>query len=131
MAETAILRSELAQSGIKHTPENIVRVGRMPDGKIAFLEKGNSMSGLQHIETHAAEFAARGISREQIPDAVMEAVTKGKVIGYQGKGTERPVYEFVFQGNTQYLSVTVGDNGFVVGANPTRSALIEKLTQGR
>lgn len=97
---------------------------RTQEGKVVFLERGNLDAGLAHIERHAAEFAARGISEAQIPDAVMAAVTRGRIIGRQGT---RSVYEFDLKGKKQYLSITVGDNGFIVGANPTKTKIIERL----
>lgn len=43
------LIQELASQGIKHTPEDIVVIGRNPEGKILWLEKGNAKVGLEHI----------------------------------------------------------------------------------
>jgi hypothetical protein len=81
-----------------------------------FLEQGNARAGLQHIvEQHGADFARRGISEAQIPDAVMAAATRGRQVGMQGT---RPIFEVEFNGQTQRIAVTVGDNGFIVGANP-------------
>lgn len=48
----------------------------------------------------------------------MNAIDKGKVVGYQGRGTGRPIYEFVYNGTTQRGGITISDNGFIVGANP-------------
>ncbi|TRY09678.1 hypothetical protein FN961_25620 [Shewanella hanedai] len=115
------LTTQLSQQGIKHNPANIVQIGKNADGKIMFLETGNSSAGLQHIvQRHGADFANRGISQSQIPQAVMAAVTRGKVVGYQGKGTGRPIYEVGFGGQTHRMAVTTGSNGFIVGANPAR-----------
>jgi hypothetical protein len=50
-----------------------------------------------------------------VADYVLTAVTKGKVVGMQ---RTRPIYEFQWNGATHRLAVTVGDNGFIVGANP-------------
>jgi hypothetical protein len=116
------LLAELGQRGIKHTPENIVAIARDPSGRVVFLETGKGGkggAGLAHVlEEHADDFARRGISQDQIPDAVMTAVTEGKIVGYQGRSTGRPIYEFTFNGETHYVAVSVGSNGFVVGANP-------------
>lgn len=30
----------------------------------------------------------------------------------------RPIYEFTLNGQTQRIAIDVGDNGFIVGANP-------------
>jgi hypothetical protein len=111
--------NELAKNEIKHTPENIVDIRRMPDGRLAFLETGSSNGGLVHIiEEHGKHFADVGIHADQIPEAVMTAVTRGKIIGYQGKGPGRPVFDFVFNDTQHRMAVTIGDNGFIVGANP-------------
>lgn len=84
-----------------------------------FIETGNSSSGLQHIiEAHGADFANVGISEAEIPGVVTRAVTEGRFIGYQGEGFGRPIYEITVNGQTQRIAVTVGDNGYVVGANP-------------
>jgi lipoprotein-anchoring transpeptidase ErfK/SrfK len=108
----------LTEQGIKHTPENIVGIGETPTGKTVFLETGNSQAGLEHIvERHGADFERRGIPKEQIPDAVITAVTKGTVVGTQGS---RPIYEVNINGQTQRIAVTVGKNGFIVGANPAK-----------
>ena len=49
----------------------------------------------------------------------MKAVTEGKIVGYQGKGVGRAIYEVTINGKQEYIAVTIGDNGFIVGANPT------------
>lgn len=109
---------EMSDSGIKFSPENILRVEKLADGRIVFLEKGNSSAGLQHIvERHADEFAKIGVLEAQIPDIIMDAVSS-KPIGYQGSGTGRPIYEVTINGQKQKIAVTTGSNGFIVGANP-------------
>jgi hypothetical protein len=113
-----ILIEGLREQDIKHTPENIVGIGKTPTGKTVFLETGDSRAGLTHIiGEHAQDFARRGIPEEQIQNAVMTAVTKGKIVGYQGS---RPIYEVRFKGKIQRIAVTVGNNGFIVGANPAK-----------
>ena len=114
--------TEMSNNGVKFSPENVLRVEKLPNGKIVFLEKGNLSAGLQHIiKEHADDFAKIGVSESQIPDVVMDAVSKGKIIGYQGKGTGRPIYEVLINGQKQRIAVTTGNNGFIVGANPAGS----------
>ncbi|MFM5981883.1 MAG: hypothetical protein ACKO9I_15215 [Sphaerospermopsis kisseleviana] len=127
------LLAELTEAGIKHTPDKIVKIAKQADGKIVFLEKGNGTivflekgkvtkraSGLAHIlKEHKEDFARRGISEEEIPDAVIAAVTSGTFLGYQGTvEPRREIYELIFNGKKQLIAVTVGDNGYIVGANP-------------
>ncbi len=117
--QKAALITELSQAGIKHTPEKIVWIAKLADGKIVFLEEGNTEAGLQHIlKEHTNEFADIGIGVEQIADAIFVAVCQGKVVGYQGRKKTRVIYEFNFNNKIHYIAVTVSDNGYVVGANP-------------
>jgi hypothetical protein len=109
------LIDELVRQGVKHTPENIVAIGRDPGGRIVFLETGSPSAGLEHILLKKHQFAQRGVGEDQVADYVFTAVTKGKVVGMQNT---RPVYEFQWNGATHRVAVTVGDNGFIVGANP-------------
>jgi len=121
--EKSALISELAQLGIKHTLEKIVKIAKQADGKIVFLEEGNSDAELQHIlEKHSLEFADQGIKQNQIPDIIIKAITEGKAIRYQGKKQTRIIYEVNFNGKTHYIALTVSDNGYIVGANPRTSA---------
>jgi len=118
------LIDELSQNGIRHTPENIIDIRKTQDGKIVFLETGNRQAGLEHITIrHEEDFANVGIHADQIPDAVMTAITQGKVIGYQGKNQGRTIYDVVFNDTRHRISVTISDNGFIVGANPQSKLL--------
>lgn len=117
------LLAELTQAGIKHNPEKIVKIAKQANGKIVFLEEGKitkRASGLAHIlKEHKEDFTIRGISEKEIPDAVIAAVTSGTFLGYQGTAEPpREIYEVIFNGKKQLIAVTVGDNGYIVGANP-------------
>jgi len=57
----------------------------------------------------------RGICHDEIADVVMTAVIRGKIVGCQ---RNRPIYELMYKGKKQYIAITIGDNGFIVGANP-------------
>jgi len=112
------LLDELANSGVKYNPDDLVAVTKTPDGKLVWLENGNSQAGLNHVMNHADDFAKKGIAKDEITDLVMKALNKGEIVGYQGKGTGRPIYKVTFNGETQGVAITVGSNGFIVGANP-------------
>jgi hypothetical protein len=110
------LLDELERQGIKHNPDDIVEIGRNDAGQIIFLENGSSRAGLRHVtERHAAEFANIGVPEDKIGRLVFSAVTEGRVVGMQ---RTRPIYEVAFEGRTYRVAVSVGDNGFIVGANP-------------
>ncbi len=118
-SERATLIEELAEKGIKHNPEDIVEIDKTPSGKIIFLETGNPGAGLEHIKiNHGKEFAARGIAESEIPGVVINAVIEGKIVGYQGTGQrKRTIYETTINGKTERLAISVGTNGYIVGAN--------------
>ncbi|WNZ26665.1 hypothetical protein HJG54_17820 [Leptolyngbya sp. NK1-12] len=140
---------QLSTRGINFSADRLVKIDEIPGGvvtkvdatgnainrtDIVFLEIGRSRAvtdrpaGFVHIlEEHAQQFASRGISEEQIADALMTALKQGRSIGVQGTTGDRLVYEFVFNGRTQYVSITVSNNGFIVGANPTPQDLVDQL----
>ena len=113
------LLEELAASGTKYSSADIVSITKRADGKTIWLENGNDSSGLKHIlNEHGTDFSNRGIIKSKVPNYLMEALNKGKIVGYQGRGTGRPIYEFTYNGTTQRVAITTGDNGYIVGANP-------------
>ena len=81
----------------------------------------NSKVGLTHIvESHGSDFARKGISEKQIPDLLMKSLEANNIVGYQGKGYGRPIYEVNYLGKIHHIAITVGSNGFIVGANPAK-----------
>lgn len=113
------LVDELVSSGEKCTPKEIVGITKDSSGKIVWLETGTKKAGLNHIiEEHGSQFHGKGISNDEIPNYIMEAIHQGNIVGYQGKKNPRSIYEFVYEGKKQRVAITVGPNGFIVGANP-------------
>ncbi|RHX77449.1 hypothetical protein DLM77_21180 [Leptospira yasudae] len=116
------LITELNRLGIKNSPGEIVGIARDVSGRIVFLERGNQSSGLAHIiGDHGTDFLNKGILQSELPDFIMKAATEGKVVGYVGAGTGRPVYEIIYKGQKQTVGITIGSNGYIVGANPASS----------
>ncbi len=113
--EQRILVTELLAQQIKVSPDQLVDIRRLPNGKIVFLEHGNQAAGLQHILKHSENFRQRGLSPSEIAEAILTALTQGQVVGYQ---RQRPIYAVNYRGTVQYLAITVSENGFIVGANP-------------
>ncbi|MEJ7137376.1 DUF637 domain-containing protein [Amphibiibacter pelophylacis] len=119
---STILLNELTANGVKFTPENVIATARGPNGQVVFLETENSRAGLQHIVgEHANDFANIGVSPAEIPNVVMQAVSQGKIVGYQGVGVGRPIFETVINGQPRRFAITISDNGFIVDANPRGS----------
>ncbi|GHG97882.1 hypothetical protein GCM10018780_23560 [Streptomyces lanatus] len=112
------LLDRLKDAGVKFNRADTIWVIEYakPGVPLAWLEKGNVNAGLTHIAfRHAGEFANAGVRVEDIPALVKTALTEGTRVGTQGAG--RPIFEVVFQGKTQRVAVSVGDNGYVIGAN--------------
>ena len=57
------LLNELKQDGAKYNIEDVIMITKTPDGKLLWLEKGNSSAGYQHIiNGHITDFANKGIT---------------------------------------------------------------------
>ncbi len=105
--------------------QQVLEAGRMANGQLVWLEKGNQKAGWEHIALKLDQFERRGISPEELPKFLLAALTQGHQIGLQGT---RPVYELWWNQELHYVSITVGHNGFIVGANPTPRKLIPSQT---
>ena len=121
--EGAALISQLEANNEKFTKEDVVAITQDSSGKIVWLEKGHlgdRPSGLEHIlDAHEDDFANQNISAAEIPQYIMTAVKHGTIIRYQGRGTGRPIYEFKYEGKIRRrVAITIGSNGYIVGANP-------------
>ena len=103
------LVEELTANGIKFNPNNVVAITKTTDGKIVWLETGNSRAGLNHIiERHRQEFLKKGISESEIPNYLMTAVKNGQIVGMQ---RTRPIYEFTYNGTKHRVAIGIGNNG--------------------
>ena len=109
------LLNELEQSDVKYNYNDIIAITKMPNNQLVWLEKGGSNAGLEHIMRHADQFVSKGIPKEKIPDFIMCAITYGTVVGKQ---RTRVVYEVKYDGKRRRVAITIGNNGFIVGANP-------------
>lgn len=120
----AALITAVEKSGEKISRKDVVAITKDSSGKIVWLEKGHlgdRASGLAHvIDEHGSQFNGKGISNEEIPQYLMTAVKYGTVVGYQGRGNGRPIYEFKYEGKTHRVAITIGSNGYIVGANPQK-----------
>ena len=76
---------------------------RATDGRVAFLETGDEMSGLQHIiSEHASQFAQKGVTESDLPALIKASTTKGRIVGMkldrQAPTTSIPEF-YPFQGH--------------------------------
>ncbi len=116
---STLARDELISglpAGTKITPESVVDIRKLPDGRTVWLETGSDAAGLQHIyKRHEVDFVNKGILRDEIPTVVMSALERGKIVGTNGSAN---VYRITHNGVEQNIAIGVGSNGFVVRANP-------------
>jgi len=107
------LMDELANSGVKYTPNDVIMVTKTSCGKLLWLEKGSNSAGLKHIVNgHAADFAAKGVT--DIPSFLQQAL-QGTPIN-SGVGAKGPYMDFFVNGST--YRVVHGTNGFIVSFYP-------------
>ena len=107
------LMRELASSGVKYNASDVVMITRTPEGKIVWLEKGNNLAGLRHIEVrHASDLASRGIA--DIPGSLTQIMNTTPInVGTKAGGH---FADFIFNGNT--FRVVYGTNGYIVSFFP-------------
>jgi len=108
------LMNELANSGVKYNPNDVIMVTKTPDGKLVWLEKGNNKSGFMHIfRKHANDFAKRGI--KDIPTFLHKTLQNTPI----RTGTNRagPFAEFLIEGSK--YTVAYGTNGYIVSFYPS------------
>ncbi len=117
------LIQNIQDRGFKISPDKVLDIGKLPNGKIVWVEVGkltNKPSGLEHIwERHSKEFSSLGISKEEVPEFVINVVTNGNKVGTQGNQEPRDVFEYNHKGKIIYLAVSISNNGYIVGANFT------------
>ncbi|MCP2168755.1 hypothetical protein [Goodfellowiella coeruleoviolacea] len=121
------LIAEVQRAGHKITPERVIRIGRDQRGRIVWLEEGTPKSGARHIlaEDRVGDFERCGVRQEDILDVVFRAVTVGRPVGVRGRG--RVVHALTHQGRSIMVAVSVGDNGYLVGANPFNRGKLKPL----
>ena len=109
------LMDELANSGVKYNPDDVIAVTKMPDGKLVWLEKGNANAGLEHIlARHAEDFAAKGVN--DIPSFLYDILSTNPItIGTNEKGL---FADYIFNGNK--YRIAYGTNGYIVSFFPVK-----------
>ena len=112
------LFNELRKAGIKHSPKDTKFITKDQNGKITWLEKGNSKAGLMHIyQQHASQFKqSLGIKKSRIANHIRHVIEKGNIVySISNKGGTKRIYSY--QGE-YYTVVVTGSNGFIVTAYP-------------
>lgn len=116
------IRSNEPKKVIKFNAEEVLFIDKIGE-KFVFLERGvqneekKQGAGYKHILTHAKEFKQNNISIAKLPYVLFSSLSKNNIIAYQGKGKGRPIFEA--ENEKIGIAITVGSNGYIVGANPT------------
>lgn len=124
------LIDELIQNNVKISVDDVVFITRDKSNQIVWLEKGNSMAGLEHILNgdgrkpgHANDFEkAFGISRDQIPEYLNKVISYGTIVSDQlvQKGNSKGFERIYYYEGKHYVVTGIGTNGFIVSAYPKK-----------
>ncbi len=116
------LLSDLIKSGVKINIENVVFSAKDKSGQVVWLEKGNEISGLQHIKKHTKDFVAKhNIQESHLVGHLKNVIKKGVVVSSQEKslanggiGIEKI---YLYKGK-YYTLGAIGTNGYIVSMYP-------------
>ncbi|MDR0207722.1 MAG: hypothetical protein LBJ33_01020 [Pseudomonas putida] len=125
------LKRVLRAQGVVFT-NAIEAVGRDRDtGLYVFIQNAGMKGGMSHVvDQHVEEFRQVGaLSNAQIRELVINAVTTGTHIATQGKN--RPVYAIRYLGQVVRVAVSVGVDGYVIGANISKLGDLLRAPQAR
>ncbi|MEB3429145.1 hypothetical protein VLK81_03760 [Citroniella saccharovorans] len=112
------LMEELRNSGVKFTEEDVVMIAKQKNGELLWLERGNKVAGLIHIEEGHSENlkSAFGVNKNSIPSFIKNVIEQGRIISTVKKGKKMTrIYDF---GGKHYVLCALGTNGFIVSVYP-------------
>lgn len=103
----------MASSGVKYNADDVVTVMKNSDGKLMWLENGNSKAGLTHIlERHADNFASQGVN--DIPNLLENVLSTSPV---KTESNAKGLFaDYILNGNS--YRVAYETNGYVVSFYP-------------
>ena len=109
------LMNELRNSGVKYTKKDVVLVTKNYNGKLLWLEKGNELSGLEHIEMrHRNDFDAN----TNIQDLLMKILASKPLKHFSRKKGKELADIYLYKVNSKLYLVAYGDNGYIVSFYP-------------
>lgn len=88
------LMEELRNSGVKFTEEDVVMIAKQKNDELLWLERGNKVAGLIHIEEGHSENlkSAFGVNKNSIPSFIKNVIEQGKIVSNVKKGKKLPEY---------------------------------------
>ena len=108
---------ELAKSGVKYNPDNVLMVTKNVDGKLLWLEKGSPSAGLEHILDHTDDLIAKGVNVDNIPVFIKNDLINQNAINI-GRNAKGPYADYIY--NNQTFRLAYGDNGYIVSLYPIK-----------
>lgn len=116
------LQQILTENHIKFDADAIIAIDQKPDGQIFFLERGNERAGYKHVLNHAKDFNNKGVNVAKLPQFIMHTLKNNQQVSVQNaRRGGRPIYHgtlFAQNNHEVDVAISVGSNGFIVGANP-------------
>ena len=109
------LMKELAESGVKYSPDDVIMLAKTKDGKLLWLETGNEKNGLRHIiKEHSTDFQKRGVY--DIPEFLERTLEMEPIkIGSNARG-----YYANYVVDGKKYKVIYGFNGYIVSFYPVK-----------
>ena len=125
--EEDLIQEAIAQ-GKKINPKKVIFIIRDPNGRIVWLEEGETEeevkdkskkpAGLKHIlGRHALSFQDLGVERQDIPRFLKNLIQRGVIIRSRNGGV---VYRNPSGAEKTPIEIVIGDNGYIVTAFPLR-----------
>jgi hypothetical protein len=111
------LMDELARSGVKYNPDDVLMVAKTSDGKLMWLETGNVKAGFEHIAEHTDDLLAKGIAINDVPSFIKNQILTQTPIN-SGRNSVGPFADYIVSG--QKYRLAYGDNGFIVNLYPIK-----------
>lgn len=112
----------LVKSGTKINLKDVVFIQKDKSGQIIWLEKGNEISGLKHIQKHTDDFVAKHkIQPKHLIGHLKNIIQKGMIINVSEKtlsnGKKGLEKIYIYKGK-YYALGAVGTNGYIVSMYP-------------
>lgn len=117
------LVAELIRDKVKFNRTDMVFITRDKTGQVIWLEKGNNLAGLTHLNErgHIKDLSDKfGVAEKDVPKLIRNIVRDGTVISSRlVKRHGRDGYErrYEYQGK-QVVLAAIGTNGFLVSIYP-------------
>lgn len=120
--EDPILK-QIVNSGAKINIKDVVFSAKDKSGQLVWLEKGNKISGLEHIKSkHQFDFVSKhNIKASNLTTHLKRVVSKGTIVSSQlvKLPNGRVGYEKVYSYRGKYYTLgAIGTNGYIVSMYP-------------